>query len=57
MASELDFKVGVLEAAIDEVLELVNVLNALGQVERAHHLIQEVHRLTDRLTTLLEEDQ
>jgi hypothetical protein len=57
MGSELDFKVGVLEAAVDEVLELVNILNALGQVERAHQLIQEVHRLTDRLTQLLEEDQ
>lgn len=55
MGSDYDHKVGILEAAITEVLELAKMLNALGLPERASVYLSEVRRLTDRLDIVHEE--
>lgn len=55
MGSDYDHKVGILEAAITEVLELAKMLNALGFPERASVYLSEVRRLTDRLDIVHEE--
>ena len=54
MPSDYDHDIGILESAIDEVVELVNILRELGQLERAHTFIPEIHRLNNRLQDLLD---